>query len=52
MYIQCRVFICDFPPRAGLGSMTYEKGKWITTCKKGCVVPVKTNSAFGNVRGK
>ena len=41
-----------FPSRVGLGSMTYKKGKWIITCKKRCVVPVKTNSAFGNVRGK
>ena len=31
-----------FPSRAGLGSMAYKKRKWIITCKKRCVVPVKT----------
>ena len=26
-------FHMQFPSRAGLGSMTYKKGKWIITCK-------------------
>ena len=42
----------QFPSRAGLGSMAYKKGKWIIISKKRCVVPVKTNSAFGNIRGQ